>query len=136
MDADYINQDQETYANIGAAMAVHRELGHGFLEGVYQSALACEFARLQIPFDKEARLPVSYRGEVIAEYQADFVCFGTIIVELIVLPKLSRKEETQVINYLKATNLNRGLLINFGAQSLHYKRLVFNLRKSAESADE
>ncbi|MEM1158321.1 MAG: GxxExxY protein [Verrucomicrobiota bacterium] len=136
MDADSKNKDKETYDIIGVAMTVHRELGHGFLEAVYQTALEKDFLAQGIPYEREVRLPVSYRGEVIAEYQADFICYGMVIVELKALQKLTGVEESQVINYLKATGLNRGLLINFGAPSLQYKRLVFNLRKSASSADE
>ena len=156
MGADFEKQDEQTYKIIGAAMAVHRELGHGFLEKVYQAALASEFSFRGIPFQREQCMSVSYRGEVIAEYQADFVCYQEIIVELKALQKLSGVEEAQVINYLKATGFQRGLLINFGAPSLQHKRLVFtqhkrsadyadgrklentqkNLRKSAQSADE
>ncbi|MEM0966195.1 MAG: GxxExxY protein [Verrucomicrobiota bacterium] len=135
MSADLEKRDDETYAIIGAAMAVHRELGHGFLEAVYQKALAKEFDFLGVPFTRESRLPISYRGEIIAEYQADFVCYGTVIVELKALREIGGSEEAQVINYLKSTGLTRGLLINFGASSLQTKRLVFNLRKSAKSAD-
>lgn len=156
MGADFEKQDEQTYKIIGAAMAVHRELGHGFLEKVYQAALASEFSLRGIPFQREQCMSVSYRGEVIAQYQADFVCYQEVIVELKALQKLSGTEEAQVINYLKATGLQRGLLINFGAPSLQHKRLVFtqkkvcadyadgrrlensenNLRKSAQSADK
>jgi len=108
-------------------MAVHGELGHGFLEAVYQAALEKEFQRRKITYEREKRLPVYYGGEVIAEYQADFLCFGEVIVELKALQKISGNEQAQLINYLKASGLHRGLLINFGAQSLQYKRLVFNL---------
>jgi GxxExxY protein len=136
-DADSVpKRDQQTYAIIGAAMAVHRELGNGFLEAVYQAALEREFLLQDIAYEREKRLPVHYRGEVIAAYQADFICFGQVIVELKALQKISGTEEAQVINYLKATRLQRGLLINFGARSLEYKRLVFNLRESAQSVDE
>ena len=131
MDADFNKRDEQTYAIIGAAMAVHRELGHGFLESVYQAALVREFQMRRIPFEREKCLPVFYRGERIAEYKADFVCYEQIIVELKALQKLTGVEEAQVINYLKATGLNRGLLLNFGAPSLQHKRLVLNLRKSA-----
>jgi len=134
-DADFVRRDEQTYAIIGAAMAVHRELGHGFLEAVYQSALEREFRLQKLPYAREVRLPVFYRGELIAEYRADFVCFGEVIVELKALQKLSGVEEAQVINYLKATGIKKGLLLNFGAASLQYKRLVFNLRESAQSAD-
>lgn len=136
MDADFEKRDEQTYAIIGAAMAVHRELGHGFLEAVYQAALEREFTLQKIPFRREVRLPVSYRGDRIAEYQADFVCYGKVIVELKALQKLTGVEDDQVINYLKATGMNRGLLLNFGTPSLQHKRLVFNLRKSAQSADK
>lgn len=134
-DADWI-RDKETYAIIGAAMTVHRELGCGFLEAVYQDALEKEFQHLSIPYAREVKLPVFYRGELLSSYyQADFICFDSVIVELKALQKLSRTEEAQVINYLKASNLHRALLLNFGSKSLQHKRLVFNLRESAQSAD-
>ncbi len=123
-----MEKDKQTYTIIGAAMTVHRELGCGFLEAVYQAALEKEFKRLGIEFEREKRLPVYYKGEVIAEYQADFVCYGEVIVELKALQHLSGTEEAQVLNYLKASGLHRALLINFGKHSLEYQRLVFNLR--------
>ncbi|MGB1259801.1 MAG: GxxExxY protein [Akkermansiaceae bacterium] len=122
-----MKQDEQTYLIIGAAMRVHRELGHGFLEAVYQAALAREFALQNIPFEREKMLPVSYRDETIAEYRADFVCYGEVIVELKALQKLSGAEDAQVINYLKATGIQRGLLLNFGIPSLQHKRLIFTL---------
>ena len=131
-----IKRDQETYAIIGAAMTVHGELGNGFLEAVYQDALEREFQYIKIPYKREVKLPVYYRGEQLnSYYQADFICFDSVIVELKALQRLSGNEEAQVINYLKASNLHRALLINFGTKSLQYKRLVFNLRESAQSAD-
>lgn len=136
INADKTSGDAETYAIIGAAMTVHRELGHGFLEAVYQEALEREFQFLGIPYEREKELPVTYRGRRLnAFYKADFVCYGSVIVELKALQQISGVEEAQVINYLKASGHNRGLLINFGAKSLQYKRLVFNLRESAKSAD-
>jgi GxxExxY protein len=128
MGTDFEKRDEQTYTIIGAAMAVHRELGHGFLEAVYQAALERELMLQRIPFEREVRLPVSYRGDCIAEYQADFICYGEVIVELKAMQKLTGVEEAQVINYLKATRYTRGLLINFGAPSLQHERLVFNLR--------
>ncbi len=130
-------EDKETYVVIGAAMTVHRQLGCGFLEAVYQDALEKEFLYQKIPYAREVKLPVFYRGEQLnSYYQADFICFNTVVVELKALQRLSGIEEAQIINYLKASNLHRGLLLNFGSKSLQYKRLVFNLRESAQSADQ
>jgi len=123
-DADA--RDPQTRAIIGAAMEVHRQLGPGFLEAVYQEALAIEFADRGIPFQREQELPINYKGRRLScKYRADFVCYGDIIVELKALPLLTGSEEAQVIHYLKATKLKRGLLFNFGRPSLEFKRLVF-----------
>lgn len=119
--------DAETYAVIGAAMAVHAELGHGFLEPVYQAALERELLSQGIPFSREVEIPVSYKGRPLeVSYRADFVCFGRVVVELKALQKLSGVEESQVLNYLKATGLEKGLLINFGAPSLQHKRYILS----------
>jgi len=125
-------RDEKTYAVIGAAMEVHKELGCGFLEAVYQEALEREFEIQDIPYRSQPLLHISYKGKSLNKtYQPDFVCFGEVIVELKALGDLSGAEEAQVINYLKATGLKVGLLINFGSKSLQHKRFVYGLRERA-----
>jgi len=136
-----MQKDPETFAIIGAAMEVHRELGRGFLELVYQTALALEFQDRVIPFKAEVALPIHYKNKLLTcAYRADFVCFESIIVETKAIATLTGAYEAQLINKLKAAGLQRGMLLNFGAPSLEHKRLVFgasdNLRKSAKSVDE
>jgi GxxExxY protein len=133
MSADYSQQrDPETYAIIGAAMEVHRVLGRGFLEAVYHDALEVEFRNRGIPAVREQRIPVTYKGvQLGAAYKADFVCFGSIVVELKAIKILTENEEAQVIHYLRATGMNRALLFNFASRHIEYKRLVVNLRSSA-----
>jgi GxxExxY protein len=115
----------ESYKIIGAAMAVHQEMGCGFLEGVYQEALEKEFCLQCIPYKREVPLPVYYKGELLSKnYVADFVCYDAIIVELKAVSSLSSEHKAQVLNYLKAANFKLGLLVNFGEGSLKYERLV------------
>jgi GxxExxY protein len=118
--------DEETYAILGAAMEVHSILGHGFLEAVYQSALAMEFSTRGVPFQREAPLTVAYKGAPLGlGYRIDFLCYESIIVELKAQTQLSRSDYGQAINYLKASGFHRALLINFGSTRLEYKRVVF-----------
>lgn len=126
--ADYAEmKDQRTYKIIGAAIEVHRDLGYGFLEGVYQEALGREFHIQEIPFKSQPVIEIKYKGQPLNKtYQPDFVCFDEVLVEIKALSELSGIEEAQIINYLKATGLKVGLLINFGAKSLDHKRFVYD----------
>ncbi len=130
-------RDPRTYAIIGAAMEARRQLRCGFLEAVYQEALAMELTSRGIVFQKEVELPIAYKGTRLAtSYRTDFVCFGSVIVALKALAGLTGIEEAQVLNYLKATGHDLGLLLNFGTESLEYRRLVFSKSvKSAQSVD-
>jgi len=123
MSAD--ERDPDSFAIIGAAMAVHTALGSGFLEPVYQEALGIECHHQNIPYAREVTLPIFYRNEPLnAHYKADFVCFGTLIVELKAQSRLTSSDDAQVLNYLKASRFQRALLFNFGAPRLEYKRLI------------
>jgi len=107
-------------------MEVHKELGSGFLEAVYREALMIELNKQNIPFETNVKLQVSYKDRLLKKvYFADIICFDKIIIELKAMDGLISEHEAQVINYLKATGFDLGLLINFGAKSLQYKRLVY-----------
>ena len=133
-----MENDPRTYAIIGAAMEVHRQLGCGFLEAVYQEALEIELTARGIPFVAQAELPIYYKGRVLKTfYKADLIGYEAVIVELKALSHLSGVEDSQVLNYLKATGHEVGLLLNFGRTSLEYKRLIRSKLSAdfAENAD-
>ena len=123
--------EEETRKIISACMEVHNELKNGFLEPVYQEALECEFKIQRIPYEREKKLNIIYKGAKLAkEYFADFYCYNNIIVELKAVSKLGNEHKSQVINYLKAVNKEIGLLINFGKASLQWERIsIFGLTK-------
>jgi GxxExxY protein len=119
----------ESYKIIGACLEVHNELGCGFAESIYQEALAYEFKLRNIPFIKEKQLNVSYKDILLEKYYvADFICYDRIIVETKALSQLLPENDSQVLNYLKATGVKLGLLINFGEKSLVYKRFANTVR--------
>ena len=106
----------ETYAIRGAVFEVHREMGSGFLEAVYQECMEKELAKQGIPFEAEKQLSILYKNEPLNQvYKPDLICYGEILVELKSVKALRPEHYAQVINYLKATNLHLGLLVNFGS---------------------
>jgi GxxExxY protein len=120
-----VEKDFRTHAIIGAALEVHRILGAGFLEGVYQEALAKELGVRNIPFRMQCEIPVFYKSEKLSTmYRADFICYESVILELKAIRQLTVIEEAQVLNCLKASGLRVALLLNFGAPSLQQKRFV------------
>ena len=120
-------RDPRTYAIIGAGMQVHGELGYGFLEAVYHEALEIELQERDIPYQREVLLPIRYKGIALqTAYRADFICFDSEVVELKALTRTTSLEEAQLINYLKCSSQETGLLLNFGTISLQHKRLILS----------
>lgn len=116
---------EETYRIIGACMEVHNTLGCGFLEPVYQEALEHELSLQGIPFFPQKPIPIVYKDQVLEkQYIADFVAFEQIILEIKAATVLDDIHTAQVLNYLKATGFSLGILVNFGAKSLEWKRIV------------
>ena len=116
---------EEVYAAVEAAMEVSSELGCGFLEAVYQEALAIEFSLRKIPFTSQPRINLQYKNHSLEkEYIPDFLCFNQVIIEIKSVKALSPIEDAQLLNYLKATRKPVGLLLNFGKPKLEWKRFV------------
>ena len=119
-----LKYEEETGKILNACMEVHKELGNGFLEPVYQEALEEEFKLQHIPYEREKLLNIIYKGKKLTkEYFADFVCYGNIIVELKAVTNLVKAHKSQIINYMKATNSEIGILVNFGENSLKWERI-------------
>ena len=117
----------ETYKVIGAAMAVHRALGCGFTEKVYQDALEVELQFQVIPYVREQSIHAKYREmELKTEFIPDFICYDNIVVELKAVKELEDTHRSQAINYGKIANAAISLLINFGENSLHYERYIIS----------
>ncbi len=125
MSTIYHTNEQQTYKIIGAAMTVHRVLGCGFLEAVYKEALEIELQLSGIQFHREKKLDVRYKKYLLNKhYYADFICYDSIILEIKACDTLASLHISQVLNYLKATGFELGLLFNFGAKSLEHKRII------------
>ena len=116
---------EESFAIVGACMKVHRTLGAGFLEAVYEEALEREFQNLKIPFKRQVKLDLYYDNQKLTkQYRADFICYDEIIVEIKAVSLIPTAFYAQLQNYLKCTNIELGMLINFGTSSLTYKRMI------------
>ena len=119
-------EKDKTYHIIGACYEVFNHLGSGFLEPVYQEALAFEFSARNIPYEREKLIQISYKGHTLdKQYCADFVCYQDIIVELKAVTELNSIHKAQLFNYLKATGYKLGLLINFGEEMVKFERVVY-----------
>jgi GxxExxY protein len=124
-DSDRFPQGALTREIIGAAFEVHRILGHGFLEKVYEAALAKELRGRGHRVVSQAEIGVSYKGESVGVYYADLLVDDAVVCEVKALDKLAAAHEAQLLNYLKATGIKVGLLLNFGPQRVEVKRMVF-----------
>jgi len=117
----------QVYAVVGAAMEVSNELGTGFLEAIYQEALEIELGSRSIPFISQVPVDIVYKGRRLSkQYLPDLVCFDQVIVEIKAIKRLTSIEEAQLLNYLKATGMQVGILLNFGSSRLDWKRMVIS----------
>lgn len=129
---------EESYAVIGACFEVYNEMGCGFLEAVYQECLAIEFESRGIPYVSMPILQLEYRGRILQQtYTPDFICYDKIIIEIKAVSELADEHRAQIMNYLKATNKELGLLVNFGHHpQLEYQRIIANTGRYAKRTGE
>ena len=120
---------------IGCAMKVHRALGPGFLESVYQNALAHEFAKSKVRIQAQHRIPVYYEEVMVGDFYADFMIGDNLIIEIKAIQCLNKEHEVQIVNYLTGTGVDLGLLINFGSSSLQFKRKFRIYRNTGNRQD-
>ena len=117
--------EEETFKVIGACINVHKKLGNSFSEAVYQQALEKEFLQANIPFEPQKEVPIYYNGEPLNEFfKVDFLCFNSVLLDIKSVRSIQEDMTQQVLNYLKSSHIEIGMLINFGEQSLKWKRLV------------
>lgn len=121
-------KEKETYEILGACFAVYKSMGCGFLEAVYQECLEIEFKKQNIPFKAQRELEISYDGKILKQkYKPDFICYDSVIVELKALSELASEHQAQLLNYLKATKMEVGILVNFGHHpKLEHKRMILS----------
>jgi len=115
---------EQTFSVIGAAMEVHKILGPGFLEAVYQAALERELTLRNIFFEQKVKLPVTYKDVVVGNYEADLVIDNKFIVEIKAVSKFNASHQAQAMHYLAATGLRLALLLNFGTGSIEHRRVI------------
>jgi GxxExxY protein len=128
---------EEVYAIVGACFEVYNEMGSGFLEDVYQESLERELEFRKIPFEAKPKLPIYYKGKLLSKkYEPDFVAYSKIIMEIKAVKALTDEHRAQVHNYLKASNFQVGLLVNFGRPTaLEYERIIYTRLSSKDSPD-
>ena len=127
---DKAHKDRQTHALIGAAMEVHRQLGSGLLERVYQQALAVECELRNIPLRAEVPLIAHYKGRPLAaQYRADLICFGRVVVECKAKHAILAEHVAQTLHYLRLTRMPIALILNFGTRSLEWQRVVLSCHR-------
>jgi GxxExxY protein len=129
-----LSMDQLLKDVIGHAMKVHRTLGNGFKESVYVNSLCLELAKAEIPFEHEKPTPVFYDGHVVGDFVTDLIVDGRLIIEAKAVESLHAAHSVQLVNYLAATKIDDGLLLNFGARSLEFKNKVRDYDKRSREA--
>ena len=124
---------EESYAIVGACFEVYKSMGCGFLESVYQECMEIELEQRSIPFVPKPYLQLCYRGRALSQtYQPDIVCYGKIVIELKALSNLADEHRAQLLNYLHATHMQLGLLINFGHYpKLEYERIALTTKQQS-----
>jgi GxxExxY protein len=117
---------EESYQIMGACFEVYKNMGRGFLEPVYQECLEVELTERGIPFSPRRKLPIAYKGRTLEKtYEADFICYDKIIIEVKAVTQLANEHRAQLFNYLKATGMKLGILVNFGSQhQLEHERIA------------
>jgi GxxExxY protein len=130
------NIDELTHAIIGCAMEVHQVLGPGFSESVYQNSLALELSSKQLTFEQYIKLKVSYKSRNVGDFEADMIVENRVLLELKALSTILPQHEAQLVNYLRATGIETGLLFNFGHQTLQVKRKFAQYRPPSSPSCE